>query len=142
MFKQDMSQEELVSSNLDKLISDTAINDPATIEGIKNIIDKLVPLVQAGRFDHLIDLLSVISDNIEFLDEAALEKTTKVGEEILALGWTAGNAVRMANAHTEALDKPPGLFQLMGSLNDPDVRRSLHFFIGTMRIIGRQMKSD
>jgi len=124
------------------LISDTALNDPVTIEGLKNLIDKTAPLVQGGRFDNIIDLLSLISDNIQFLDEASLEKTTKVGEEILALGWTAGNAVRMANAQTEALEKPPGLFQLISSLNDPDVRRSLHFFIGTMRIIGQQMRTD
>jgi uncharacterized protein YjgD (DUF1641 family) len=127
---------------IETLISETALNDPATIEGIKNIIDKTAPLVQGGRFDNIIDLLSIISDNIEFLDEAALEKTTKVGEEILALGWTAGNAVRMANAQTEALEKPPSLFQLIRSLNDPDVRQSLHFFIGAMRIIGRQMKKE
>jgi uncharacterized protein YjgD (DUF1641 family) len=137
-----MSEEKQLNTNVEKLISDTALNDPATIEGIKALIDKTAPLVQAGRFNNLIDLLSLISDNIEFLDEAALEKTTKVGEEVLALGWTAGNAVRMANAQTEALDKPPGLFQLISSLNDPNVRRSLHFFIGTMRIIGGQMKND
>lgn len=137
-----MSEEKQLNTNVEKLMSDTALNNPATLEGIKNLIDKTAPLVQAGRFDNIIDLLSVISDNIEFLDEAALEKTTKAGEEILALGWTAGNAVRMANAQTEALKKPPGLFQLISSLNDPDVRRSLHFFIATMRIIGQQMKND
>jgi len=137
-----MSEEKQLNIIEEKLMSDTALNNPATIEGIKNLIEKTAPLVQACRFNHIIDLLSIISDNIEFLDEASLEKTTKVGEEILALGWTAGNAVRMANAQTEALEKPPGLFQLMSSLNDPDVRRSLHFFIGTMRIIGRQMKND
>ena len=137
-----MSEQKQLNIIEEKLISNTALNDPATIEGIKSLIEKTAPLVQAGRFNHIIDLLSLISDNIEFLDEASLEKTTKVGEEILALGWTTGNAIRMANAQTEALEKPPGLFQLMSSLNDPDVRRSLHFFIGTMRIIGRQMKNN
>lgn len=137
-----MSEEMQLNIIEEKFMSDTALYDPATIEGIKNLIEKTAPLVQAGRFNNIIDLLSIISDNIQFLDEAALEKTTKVGEEILALGWTAGNAVRMASAQTEALEKPPGLFQLISSLNDPDVRRSLHFFIGTMRIIGRQMKND
>lgn len=126
----------------ENLISDTALNDPATIEGLKNLIDKTAPLIQAGRFDNIVDLLSLVSDNISFIDEAALQKTTKVAEEIMALGWTGGNAVRMANAQTEALEKPPGLFSLISSLNDPDVRRSLHFFIGAMRIIGRQMKND
>ncbi|CAH1903927.1 conserved hypothetical protein [Candidatus Nitrotoga sp. HW29] len=137
-----MSEEMQLNIIEEKLMSDTALNNSATIEGIKNLIEKTAPLVQAGRFNNIIDLLSIISDNIQFLDEAALEKTTKVGEEILALGWTAGNAIRMANAQTEALEKPPGLLQLINSLNDPDVRRSLHFFIGTMRIIGRQMKND
>jgi len=126
----------------ENLISDTALNEPATIEGFKNLIDKTAPLIQAGRFDNIVDLLSLLSDNIAFLDEAALQKTTKVAEEVMALGWTGGNAVRMANAQTEALEKTPGLFSLISSLNDPDVRRSLHFFIGTMRIIGQQMKND
>ncbi|MGY6276761.1 DUF1641 domain-containing protein [Methylomonas sp. MgM2] len=137
-----MSEQMQLNTNVKKLVADTALSDPATIDGIKNIIDKTAPLVQAGRLNNIIDLLSLISDNIEFLDEAALEKTTKVGEEILVLGWTVGNAVRMANARTAALEKPPGLFQLLSSLNDPDVRRSLHFLIGTLRIIGRQMKND
>lgn len=137
-----MSEEMQLNIIEEKLMSDTALNNAATIEGIKNLIDKTTPLVQAGRFNNIIDLLSIISDNIQFLDEAALEKTTKVGEEILALSWTAGNAIRMANAQTEALEKPPGLLQLISSLNDPDVRRSLHFFIGTLRIIGQQMKND
>ncbi|MEQ6887784.1 DUF1641 domain-containing protein [Halomonas sp. CS7] len=137
-----MSDQEQLAMGLEKLTSETALNDDATIDGLKALIDKAAPLVQAGRLNNIIDLLSVISDNIEFLDEAALEKTTKVGEEVLALGWTTGNAMRMANAQTQALDKPPGLFQLMSSLKDPDVRRSLHFLIGTMRIIGRQMKHD
>lgn len=137
-----MSEEMQLNTIVDKLVLDTTHNDQATIDGIKNLIDKATPLVQAGRFNNIIDLLSIISDNIEFLDEAALEKTTKVGEEILALGWTAGNAVRMAHAQTEALEKPPSLLQLISSLNEPDVRRSLHFFLNTMRIIGRQMKND
>ncbi|QPI65032.1 DUF1641 domain-containing protein [Vreelandella venusta] len=137
-----MSEEHQSNIIEEKLMTDTALNDPATIEGVRHLIEKLSPLIQAGRFDNIVDLLSLISDNIEFLDEATLEKTTKVGEEILALGWTAGNSVRMANAQTEALEKPPSLFKLLSSLNDPDVRRSLHFFIGTMRIIGRQMKSE
>lgn len=137
-----MSEEHQSNIIEEKLMTDTALNDPATIEGVRHLIEKLSPLIQAGRFDNIVDLLSLISDNIEFIDEATLEKTTKVGEEILALGWTAGNSVRMANAQTEALEKPPSLFKLLSSLNDPDVRRSLHFFIGTMRIIGRQMKSE
>ncbi|CAH1386743.1 DUF1641 domain-containing protein [Candidatus Nitrotoga sp. M5] len=137
-----MSEQKQLNTIEENLMSNAALNNPATIEGIQSLIEKTAPLVQAGRFNHIIDLLSLISDNIEFLDEASLEKTTKVGEEILALGWTTGNAIRMANAQTEALEKPPGLFQLMSSLNDPDVRRSLHFFIGTMRIIGRQMKNN
>jgi uncharacterized protein YjgD (DUF1641 family) len=126
----------------ENFISDTALNDPAAIDGLKSLIDKTAPLIQAGRFDNIVDLLSLVSDNIAFLDEAALQKTTKVAEEIMALGWTGGNAVRMANEQTEALEKPPGLLRLICSLNDPDVRRALHFFIGTMRIIGRQMKND
>ena len=53
---------------------------------LKNLIDKTAPLIQAGRFDNIVDLLSLVSDNISFIDEAALQKTTKVAEEIMALG--------------------------------------------------------
>ena len=137
-----MSKEKQFNLSMEEMLKESALSDPATVEGIKNIIDKAAPLVQGGRFDNIIDLLSVLSDNVEFLDEAALEKTTKVGEEVMAFGWTAGNAIRMAHAQTEALDKPPSLFQLMSTLNDSDVRRSLHFFMGTMRIIGKQMRRD
>lgn len=123
-------------------ITQSVINDPATQEGINHLIGKVAPLIQAGRLDNIVDLLSLISDNIEFLDEAMLEKTTKAGEEVLALGWTLGNSIRMANAQTEALAEPPSMFQLMKSFNDPDVRRSLHFFSLTLKIIGQQMKCD
>lgn len=95
-----------------------------------------------GRFDNIVDLLSLISDNIQFLDEAMLEKMAGAGEDLLALGWSTGNALRMASAQTEKLEKIPGLFPLLRSMNDPDVRRSLHFFIGFMRTVGRQMKAD
>ncbi|WP_231383515.1 hypothetical protein [Methylobacter luteus] len=72
-----MSEEMQLNTNLEKLAADTALSDPATLIGIKNLIDKAAPLVQAGRFNNIIDLLSIISDNIEFLDEAALEKLLK-----------------------------------------------------------------
>lgn len=134
--------EDIVTSVTEEVAVDTALADPSTVEGLKALADKVSPLVQAGRFNNVIDLLSLISDNIEFLDEAMLEKTTKAGEELLALGWTTGNAIRLASAQTEQLENPPGLVQLLRSINNPDVRRTLHFFIGFMRIIGCQMKAD
>lgn len=137
-----MSEQNALDKIEEKIASDTSLNDPATMEGVKHLIEKVAPLLQAGRFDNIVDLLSLISDNIEFLDESSLEKTTKAGEEMLAMGWTMGNAIRMASAQTEALEKPPSAFQIAGSLNDPDVRRSLHFFVSTLRIIGQQMKND
>lgn len=137
-----MSEDTQVNIIQEKLLSNTALSDPSTLEGIENLLNKTLPLVQAGRFDHIIDLLSLISDNIEFLDEAALEKTTKAGEEILGMSWTLGNSIRMASAQTQALETPPSIYQVMKSFNDPDVRRSLHFMLGTLRILGQQMKSD
>jgi hypothetical protein len=80
---------------------------------LKNLIDKTAPLIQAGRFDNIVDLLSLVSDNISFIDKAALQKTTKVAKEIMALGWTGGNVVRMANAQTE---ESPSHFPIYQSL--------------------------
>jgi|GEM_PF-324490 len=129
--------------------SDTALErdtappiDPLNIDGLSELITKITPLIQAGRLDNIVDLLSLISDNIEFLDEAMLEKLSKTGEEVMALGWTTGNALRMANAKTQAQVQPPTLFQLIRMLNNPDLRRSLYFVIETMTIIGQQMRND
>ncbi len=130
------------NSVIEQLATETALTDPATIEGLKELTDKLTPLIQAGRLNNIVDLLSLVSDNIEFLDETMVEKASKSGEEILALGWTAGNAIRMANAQTEQLENPPSVFQIMRAMNDPDVRRAMHFYIGFMRIIGKQMRPE
>ena len=57
-----MSEEMQLNIIEEKLTSHTILDDPATIEGIKNLIEKTAPLVQAGRFNNIIDLLSIISD--------------------------------------------------------------------------------
>lgn len=137
-----MSKETQLKTVAEKQTPGSLPVDLASIDGLAELADKVSPLIQAGRFNNIVDLLSLISDNIEFLDEAALEKSAKVGEDVLALGWTTGNAVRMASAQTAQLEKTPSLFQLFSELNNPDVRRSLHFFIGFMQIIGKQMKAD
>jgi uncharacterized protein YjgD (DUF1641 family) len=124
------------------LLNDIGLNDPATRQGLTKLVDKLTPLIQTGNLENLIDLMSVVSDNITFLDEAMLANSTRAFEDILALGWTTGNAIRMANVQTEQTEQTPGLLQLMKSMNDPDVRRALHFVIFFLRIIGRQMKHD
>ncbi len=56
--------------------------------------------------------MSVVSDNITFLDEAMLANSTRAFEDILALGWTTGNAIPMVNVQTEQTEQTPRLLQL------------------------------
>ena len=137
----EIQNETAIDTTKSQLINNPALTDPAMLQGLNDLVNKVSPLIQAGRLNNIVDLLSLVSDNIEFLDDSMLEKLATAGEELLGAGWTAGNAIRMANAKTQRLEEAPTLFQLMRTLNDHDVRRSLYFILEFMRIIGKQTRS-
>lgn len=138
----EVQNESAAESVKSQIVDNPLLADPALLQGLNDLVTKISPLIQTGRLNNIVDLLSLVSDNIEFLDEAMLEKLTKAGEDLLAVGWTAGNAIRMANARTQRLEGTPTLIQLMRLLNNNDVRRSLYFILEFMQVIGKQMKSD
>lgn len=111
-----------------------------TDEGLAALSEKLAPLIQAGRLHNIVDLLSLVSDQIEFIDSEAAEKLSNSFEQSVSAFWLAKNSLRMAAAQVEQKDKPPGMLQLLKSFNDEDVRRSMDFVLTALKVMGQQLK--
>ncbi|EAY69052.1 hypothetical protein BDAG_01797 [Burkholderia dolosa AU0158] len=98
---------------------------------------KLQPLVDGGRFDNIVDLLSVVSDLVDFADPALVEKLSKTFEEIVAASATAGGALRIASAEARRQPDAPSLRALWATARDPDTRRGIGIVLRTLQIVGR-----
>ena len=109
-----------------------------TEPGIQTLLNKINPLIQSGRLDNLVDALSLISDVIDLLDPAMVEKMALLFEQLTSATWEAGNAVRMARAQTAAEPQAPSLYQLLSLLRQEDTRRGCAVALRTLNIIGRQ----
>lgn len=107
--------------------------------GIEALLVKLKPLLDGGRLDNLVDLLSLISDTVDLLDLATVEKLAKSLESTTAVTWGFGNALRMATAETAAEAAPPNLFGLLSLLRETDTRRGVALLLRTLNVIGRQL---
>ena len=131
-------QTALTENLLGQLGGQSLFVDPATRQGMQQLADKLAPLLQGQRLHNIVDLAAVISDTIDLMDAAMLEKPAKVYEDMVAFGWIAGNAVRMASQQTESEASPPSLMQMAGLLRHPDTRRGLAVALRTLQNIGAQ----
>jgi uncharacterized protein YjgD (DUF1641 family) len=100
---------------------------------------KLQPLIDGGRLDNLVDLLSLTSDMVDLLDVAMVEKLARLFENATAATWTVSNAVRMARAEVAAAPEPPGVYALIKLLNEPDTRKGVAVVLKTLNVIGRQL---
>jgi uncharacterized protein YjgD (DUF1641 family) len=92
--------------------------DEATERGLKELLEKVAPLIQGRRFHNVVDLLSLASDGVDMFDDAMVQKLMKAYEESIGTAWalrTAGNE---------------------------DVRRGLHFALQFLAVLGRQMNHD
>lgn len=107
--------------------------------GLDALMTKLQPLIDGGRLDNIVDLLSLVSDMIDLLDAAMVEKLAQQFENATAATWTVSNAVRMAHAEVAAAPKPPGVLALIRRLNDPDTRKGVAVVLKTLNVIGRQL---
>ncbi|WP_223436413.1 MULTISPECIES: DUF1641 domain-containing protein [unclassified Pseudomonas] len=116
-----------------------AIGTADRSEGLVALMAKLQPLIDGGRLDNLVDLLSLISDIIDLLDPAMVEKLARLLENATATTWTLSNAVRMARAEVAAAPEPPGVYALIKLLNEPDTRKGVAVVLKTLNVIGRQL---
>ena len=116
-----------------------AIGTADRSEGLKVLMAKLQPLIDGGRLDNLVDLLSLTSDMVDLLDAAMVEKLARLFENATAATWTVSNAVRMARAEVAAAPEPPGVYALIKLLNEPDTRKGVAVVLKPLNVIGRQL---
>ena len=107
--------------------------------GLEALLGKLQPLLDGGRLDNLVDLLSLISDTVDLLDLATVEKLARLFESTTAVTWSLGNALRMATAETAAEAAPPNLYGLLSLLRKTETRRGVALLLRTLNVIGRQL---
>ncbi|AZV93621.1 hypothetical protein CBF45_07720 [Bordetella sp. J329] len=118
---------------------DSLLKDEAAMQGLAELVGKLEPLLAGRRLNRIVDLLSVTADLVDMSDAYMIEKLAKVYEETTGALWTAGNAVRMANAQVSQMKEPPTLFGLVRMARDEDVRRGLSFLLAVAGVLGKQM---
>lgn len=107
--------------------------------GLEALLAKLQPLLDGGRLDNLVDLMSLLSDTVDLLDLATVEKLARLFEDTTAFTWSLGNALRMATAETAAEAEPPNLYGLLSLLREKDTRRGVALVLRTLNVIGRQL---
>ena len=100
---------------------------------------KLQPLIDGGRLDNLVDLLSLIWDMVDLLDAAMVEKLAQLFENATAATWTVSNAVRWPKPKSPPPPQPPGAYALIKLLNEPDTRKGVAVVLKTLNVIGRQL---
>lgn len=118
---------------------DSLLKDEAAMQGLAELVGKLEPLLAGRRLNRIVDLLSVTADLVDMSDAYMIEKLAKAYEETTGALWTAGNAVRMANAQVSQMKDPPTLFGLVRMARDEDVRRGLSFLLAVAGVLGKQM---
>ena len=99
---------------------------------------KMTMLVQTGRMDNLIDLLAVVSDQIEMTTTPIVEKMVHSIDNIASAGFVTENALRYAKRES-AKNETPSLFGMLKLLKDEDTRKGLAFMLNLTKGIGKQM---
>ncbi len=119
----------------------TAVNvlSPDPNAGLEALLSKLQPLLDGGRMDNIVDVLALISDLVDLLDSALVEKLAGLFESVTAVSWSFGNALRMAKAETTAQEDPPSLFGLLSLLRETDTRRGIALILRTLNVIAKQL---
>ncbi|MHC9141014.1 DUF1641 domain-containing protein [Pseudomonas aeruginosa] len=121
--------------------ADTSLFPEQTRESLQALAVKLQPLIEGHRLDNLVDLLSLLSDIVDLLDPAMVDKLALLFEQVTSVGWSVGNAVRVARAEL-LLEQSPSLKDLLRLLRDADTRRGLVLVLGSLRSLGRQLAAE
>jgi uncharacterized protein YjgD (DUF1641 family) len=105
---------------------------------MQELEEKITMLVQTGRIDNLIDLLAVVSDNIEMTTAPMVEKMVGTVDNLATAGFITENAVRYAKRESKK-QKTPSLFGMISLLKDEETRKGLAFMLHLTKGIGRQI---
>ena len=121
--------------------ADTTLFPEQTRESLQALAVKLQPLIEGHRLDNLVDLLSLLSDIVDLLDPAMLDRLAQLFEQVTSVGWSVGNAVRVAKAEL-LREQPPSLKDLLRLLRDADTRRGLALVLSSLRSLGCQLAAE
>lgn len=117
------------------------LNDPATLQGLHSLIDKLTPLIQGERFHNLVDMASALSDVVDMADHAMVEKLAHGYENLAGAAFNLNNTLRYASARAAAEPNPPTLWQTLRRLNrDEDARRGLAVVLNLLILLGQDAR--
>ncbi len=139
-----MNTEMTQNTSFDALLrTNPQLNDPATLQGVADLIGKLAPLLQGRRLHNLIDLLSAVSDVVDMADDAMIQKLMKGYENVVAGAFNISNAMNYASAQAGSEQEPPSLWQSLRRLNgDTDARRGLAIGLAMLSLLGRQARQE
>ena len=132
------------TQSFDRFLQDNPqLNDPATLEGMAALTEKLAPLLQLKRFHNVVDLLSAVSDVVDMTDDALVQKMMKSYENLAAGAFNINNVMRYAGAQAGAEKDPPTVWQSLKRLNgDADARRGLAMALSMLGQLGRQARNE
>jgi uncharacterized protein YjgD (DUF1641 family) len=105
---------------------------------MQELEDKITMLVQTGRIDNLVDLLAVVSDNIEMTTQPMVEKMIGTVDNMATAGFITENAVRYAKRESDK-NEVPSLFGMLKLLKDKETRKGLAFMLHLTKGIGKQI---
>lgn len=103
---------------------------------LQHLLEKARPLLALKRFDNIVDLLSLISDSIDIMDNATVEKLSVAFEETLIPVWELGTAYNMAKKESIYQDKKYTLGSTFALLRDPNTLKGISLILRTVQIIG------
>lgn len=102
---------------------------------MQELEDKMTMLVQTGRIDNLIDLLAVVSDNIEMTTQPMVEKMIGTVDNLATAGFIMDNAVRYAKREN-AKNNKQSLLGLLKLMRDEETLKGLSFMLNLTKGIG------
>lgn len=123
------------------LATNESLNNDATVEGITNLVDKVAPLLQGGRFHNVVDVLSAVSDMVDLADDALVQKLTRNFEVFSAAAFNLNNAFTWAVEQAGQQKDLPGLWGTLRQFNrSEDARRGLAVAVAFLTLLGKQAR--
>lgn len=129
------------ASAVDMVRANPLFNDPATVRGLESLLERISPLLQARRFENVVDVLSALADVVDMADNNMVEKLARDYENVAAGAFKINGVFRHAADQAAAADNPPSLWQMLRRINkDEDARRGLLVFVNMLTLFGRDAR--
>lgn len=106
---------------------------------IEQIKEQFSMLVKTNRMGNLVDLLSVISDNIEMMNDDMVEKAIKKVDGAATAAFIGENSIKYAKKELQKGNEYGSIFQIMGAMKDPDIKKGISFTLHMLKGLGKQL---